>query len=854
MPENVRLAERVPIGSFYRANLEAVEDVRSRTFIALWLPAFLLVIAGIGVWESLAWHDNTLKDAQHYQRLAASALTVEEGRATDTQWHDLRMARAQLMDMRENAGGHFLSPYEKSLAFNATLIDALNAVLQGRTTNIGQVEAIFSFAATHYRTQAADDLRYGQGFLLGGAVALFFAFLYAWLGILRPIGRQSRERALALARAGEFNEDVINTARVVILVVDTEQRIVLANHHCQSLLQWPRAQLLGQSLLTTLVAAGDRPAMVALLADSDPDRILEIPAYTASGGTRVMAWSATAVRDVSGRELLQVAMGVDVTERAQAQVALQGALRQAQLLSDRLRDEAQQAAALHAVYLGHQIISLPGLSGLAASITSSEVGGDYFDSYATAHVAVALLGDVSGHGLAAGSIVAVAKAAANQLREEGIGCPKKILHRLNGAILGTAQGLRLMTMVCVAVDFRRGILQVANAGHQFPYLQWPDGRWELLDIGGLPLGQEASAAVAVKEWDLPLGSRLLLISDGWVEETSPLGEPFGYERLEAALTQLGEANDEALRDGLFRILRAYCGREDFEDDMTIMVLRHNERLPDLAPIADKEVRDIVRIAQSFYQETSEKLSPRLSRQHFILFAEEDWQALLPRMARDGLRRVLLSQDSFLPMLGWDRLLTAHQEINDELSVFMHAAAPIQLPLTQSTDKDGILAATSVWLQEAQVPEIWIDTLTLMADELVENALYAAPRDARGEALYAKGVPRILGEQETAHLRLARRDNLIALQMMDSWGTLTPAVFLQRLTAYAEGDGLLPGIGGGGLYLLWRLADYLQIRVVPGRESRLTVFVNLDRLPTDDRYPSFQFLYHNDIHEWSHEHA
>ncbi|MHB1531254.1 PP2C family protein-serine/threonine phosphatase [Acidithiobacillus sp.] len=854
MPENVRLAERVPIGSFYRANLEAVEDVRSRTFIALWLPAFLLVIAGIGVWESLAWHDNALKDAQHYQRLAANVLTVEEGRATDAQWHDLRMARAQIMDMRENAGGHFLSPYEKALAFNPTLIDALNAMLQGRTDHIGQVEAIFSFAAAHYRAQASDDLRYGQGLLLGGAVALFFAFLYAWLGILRPIGRQSRERALALARAGEFNEDVINTARVVILVVDTEQRIVLANHHCQSLLQWPRAQLLGQSLLTTLVAAGDRPAMAALLADSDPDRILEIPAYTASGGTRVMAWSATAVRDVSGRELLQVAMGVDVTERAQAQVALQGALQQAQMLSDRLRDEAQQAAALHAVYLGHQIISLPGLSGLATSITSSEVGGDYFDSYATAHVAVALLGDVSGHGLAAGSIVAVAKAAVNQLREQGIGCPKKILHHLNGAILGTAQGLRLMTMVCAAVDFRRGILQVANAGHQFPYLQWPDGCWELLDIGGLPLGQEASAAVAVKEWEIPLGSRLLLISDGWVEEISPLGEPFGYERLEAALTQLGEANDEALRDGLFRILRAYCGREDFEDDMTIMVLRHDERLPDLPPMADKEVRDIVRIAQSFYQQTSEKLAPRLSRQHLILFAEEDWQALLPRMARDGLRRVLVSQDSFLQMLGWDRLLTAHQEIDDELSVWMNAAAPIQLPLTQSTDKDGILAATSVWLQEAQAPAIWIDTLTLMADELVENALYAAPRDARGEALYAKGVPRILGEQETAHLRMARRDNLFALQMMDSWGTLTPAVFLQRLTAYVEGDGLLPGIGGGGLYLLWRLADYLQIRVVPGRESRLTVFVNLDRLPTDDRYPSFQFLYHNDIHEWSHEHA
>lgn len=854
MPESIRLAERVPVGSFYRANLEAVEDVRSRTFIALWLPAFLLVITGIGVWESLAWHDKAIADAQHYQRLAASVAAVEKGVATPTQWKELRLEQARFLDMRENSGGYFLSPYEKALVFNQTVVNTLGAILQGKMNGIAQIEAIFSTAAAHYRSQAADDLRYGRRSLLGGAAALFLAFAYAWLGILRPIGRQSRERALALARAGEFNEDVINTARVVILVVDAQQRIVLANHYCQRLLRWPRTQLFGRYLLATLVAEDDRPAMAALLAGSDPEQVLEIPVYMATGETKIMAWSVTTVRDISGSELLQVAMGVDVTERAQAQAALRSALQRTQLLSDRLRDEAQQAAALHAVYLGQGTITLPGLSGLATSVTSSEVGGDYFDSYATSNAAVALLGDVSGHGLAAGSIVAVAKATVNQLRGEGVECPEKILARLNSAILGVAQGLRLMTMICVAVDFRRGILRIANAGHQFPYLQRPDGRWELLEIGGLPLGQEASSNITAKQWDIPLGSRLLLISDGWVEEVSPVGEPFGYERLEAALERLAQASDEELRDGLFQTLRGYCGREEFDDDMSIMILRHNERLPEAAPVADPKIQGIVRIAQSFYQQKTDRLSPGISRQHLVLLADVGWQILLPRMASDGLRRVLVSADPFMQTLGWERLLMAHQDTSDELSTFLDGASLTQLPLTQSADKGDILTAASEWLWESGTPEIWVDTLTLLADELLENALYAAPRDARGMVLFPKGTHRSLSEQETVYLRLARRNDVIALQMVDSWGTLTPKTFLRRLTAYIEGDGLLPGVGGGGLYLLWRFADYLQIRVTPGRESRLTVFVQRDRLPSDDHYSSFQFLYHNEIHEWSHEYA
>ncbi|MEB8531725.1 hypothetical protein, partial [Acidithiobacillus ferriphilus] len=83
---------------------------------------------------------------------------------------------------------------------------------------------------------------------------------------------------------------------------------------------------------------------------------------------------------------------------------------------------------------------------------------------------------------------------------------------------------------------------------------------------------------------------------------------------------------------------------------------------------------------------------------------------------------------------------------------------------------------------------------------------------------------------------------------DNWGTLTPSILLQRLGAHIQGHGLIANQGGGGLYLLWRFSDYMQIRVFPGRETRATLFFDLNHPPHEDHYSAFQFLYHSDICE------
>ena len=89
---------------------------------------------------------------------------------------------------------------------------------------------------------------------------------------------------------------------------------------------------------------------------------------------------------------------------------------------------------------------------------------------------------------------------------------------------------------------------------------------------------------------------------------------------------------------------------------------------------------------------------------------------------------------------------------------------------------------------------------------------------------------------------------MGISLTDSWGTLTPQVFLNRLTRHIEGLGLDAGIGGGGLYLIWRMSDYLQMRVLPNRQTQVCVFLDLYNPFDPEADKGFQFLYHTELFE------
>ena len=526
-----------------------------------------------------------------------------------------------------------------------------------------------------------------------------------------------------------------------------------------------------------------------------------------------------------------------------------------QTLSARLNEEVAHAALLQRSLLPPADVRLPGLRGTAALITSTEVGGDYYDYYCVnERWAVLLIGDVSGHGVAAGTLVSAAKAGVNLLSESGERDPGSILGRLNHAMLKIANQRLLMTLFVACLDMHTGELLYANAGHQFPYLyRYAHGEMEILEVGGMPLGKSAASAYSSSITHLEVGDRLFFYTDGILEEENDEEDPFGYDRLEEQLSLYFGQEPGLLAENLLAALRQFTGKSQYQDDVTVFCLEHHERIPwRVETAAPEDDLGLVRIAESFYRANTERFAPRLSRQNLVFLAEGGFADLMPRFALDGIRRVLPRHNPTIARLGWKKLLAQHQHTQGgDLEAFLpKPELAREFQLRHSSDKDFIIEETQAWLAESGLgDEERVDAVAMLIDELIENGLYAAPRDGKGRPLFVKGEDRALGRGEILRLGLAVQDGLLGVHLLDSWGTLTPAVFLNRLLCHTqEGGGLIAGVGGAGLYLIWRLCDYLQFRVHPNFQTQATVLLDLQAPQATETDKGFQFIYHSEIHE------
>lgn len=528
-----------------------------------------------------------------------------------------------------------------------------------------------------------------------------------------------------------------------------------------------------------------------------------------------------------------------------------------QALSDRLKQEIALAAQVQRQLLPPSEVDLPGVKGLATLLTCSEVGGDYYDCYGVdGRYVVVMIGDVSGHGVAAGTLVGAVKAGVNLLTAAGERAPDKILERLNDILLSTARQTLHMTFFVGCLDTLTGDFTYANAGHQFPYLyRSMMGMLQMLEMGGLPLGKSENAEYPVAMVEMDLGDRLFLYTDGILEEPNAADEPFGYDHLESLLNTHGAANLDELRDTLLESLARHAGSAFFEDDVTLFSLEYYERpirtteQPKEAPNLNEQ--SLVRLLDAWYRANDEPISPYISRQTLVFLADNEFASLLPRFSQDGIRRVLPRHHSLVQRLGWESLINQHRpHPAGDLAGFIPGIGAHwrDFNLTHSDDKGFIIDECGAFLEETGVVAEHLEAALLAIDELLENGLYAAPKDGKGLPLYSKGERRALAGDESLNLYLALKDNLLGIAVVDSWGTLTPAVFLDRLARHIEGDGLIAGLGGAGFYLLWRLSSYLQLRVFPHRQTQITVLFDLARHVDGESDQGFQFLYHSEVHE------
>jgi serine phosphatase RsbU (regulator of sigma subunit) len=247
---------------------------------------------------------------------------------------------------------------------------------------------------------------------------------------------------------------------------------------------------------------------------------------------------------------------------------------------ERLQSEIEIAASIQRNLLPKEGPQFRGVSFSAHFEPTASIGGDYYDVFNLdkSRLAVAI-GDVSGHGLSTGLVMAMVKAAITTLVEEGAD-ETSLFHRLNDLVYRSTERRAFMTLAFTIFDLERGTIRHTNAGHLYPYLLRKDAPEPLaIESPSLPLGVPSDLVTRTVELPLEDGDTIVYLSDGIVEAQDPQQEPFGFEHLESLLAEEPERSPTSIRDAILSAVAHHSGDRPADDDRTVMVLRFDNFKP-----------------------------------------------------------------------------------------------------------------------------------------------------------------------------------------------------------------------------------------------------------------------------------
>ncbi len=238
---------------------------------------------------------------------------------------------------------------------------------------------------------------------------------------------------------------------------------------------------------------------------------------------------------------------------------------------EHLAHELELAREIQESLLPARFVEVGPLTVRATFQPAAEVGGDYFDIFPLAdNRLVVAIGDVAGHGLSTGLLMASLKSSVAALVHEGYR-GGDLIAKVNGLLMEHGQRRTLVTLAVIEIDLVAGRLEIANAGHPPAFLLAPEGGAEELLAGSMPMGSRLCRPVIITH-PFPVGSRLLLYSDGLVEAWSPDGEPFGYQRLEQSLERAPDHGGDRLTAVILEALAEFTEGNEAADDLTVLVV------------------------------------------------------------------------------------------------------------------------------------------------------------------------------------------------------------------------------------------------------------------------------------------
>ncbi|MGN6367788.1 MAG: PP2C family protein-serine/threonine phosphatase [Phycisphaerae bacterium] len=378
-------------------------------------------------------------------------------------------------------------------------------------------------------------------------------------------------------------------------------------------------KFIGMNVLAN-ISAGARESMQGLITGSEEGtRVVDQP-YSIGGETmagRILAfrdikdlpgrkWTVLTSSPVSDAELLVkdmfrdallwaiiLSISVTIILASTSYFMIRSRVRYERARHDLLARELDQARQIQLAWLPDAANPPAGLEVSAANLPASHISGDFYNWFhlpapayskqtaehiedgADASRIAIVIGDVTGHGMAAAFLMATTQLLVRTTLSR-YQDPGRCLQEVNKQLC--TQGFRgqFVTMLVMVLDPRSSSIEIATAGHPAPLVE-RHGKFESLEMEPqLVLGVDPTETYKTEGFILEPGASIMLYTDGVVEAEADGGEQYGLDRLCAALAAVkngGEKASEMRIQAVLQDVKRFCANKDLADDVTLVAVR-----------------------------------------------------------------------------------------------------------------------------------------------------------------------------------------------------------------------------------------------------------------------------------------
>ncbi|MCB0742330.1 MAG: SpoIIE family protein phosphatase [Ignavibacteriae bacterium] len=233
--------------------------------------------------------------------------------------------------------------------------------------------------------------------------------------------------------------------------------------------------------------------------------------------------------------------------------------------------ELEEARQLQLGMLPNETPKLNNIEIAAYMETATEVGGDYYDFNVDEDGSLTVVvGDATGHGMKAGTIVTITKSlfnssAADSNILETFSKISKVIKEMK---------FRQLSMCLLMLKIKDYKLSISSAAMPpiFIYRSKTKTVDEIL-IKGMPLGAISNFPYSSEETNLQKGDNILLMSDGFPELMNGDGEIFGYERTRKLFGKIGNKKPDEIISKFNDAGKKWLNGREPDDDVTFVVIK-----------------------------------------------------------------------------------------------------------------------------------------------------------------------------------------------------------------------------------------------------------------------------------------